>query len=79
MCIRDSRYVVNAREGQILSARVTDVTGPVVMDIRFPGGELIDDASQVLAWEGQLPVGGDFIVDVRCAREASFTLQIAVE
>lgn len=76
---RTRRYVVNAQQGQVLSARLTDVSGPVVLDIRFPGGELIDDASRVLSWEGQLPVGGDYMIDVRCSTQASFTLQISVQ
>ncbi|MBD0268465.1 MAG: serine/threonine protein kinase, partial [Cyanobacteria bacterium Co-bin8] len=75
---RIRRYVVNAQQGQVLSAEAPNVSGPVRLDVRFPGGEPVPGASGVLAWEGQLPVGGDFLIDVQSASQANFTLRIEV-
>ena len=70
------RYVVNAREGQILTARITDSQGPVVFDVLMPGGEMMADASGVVFWQSFLPVGGDYAIDVTSSQAAEFTLEI---
>ncbi|TVP65748.1 MAG: serine/threonine protein kinase [Leptolyngbya sp. LCM1.Bin17] len=75
---RTRRYVVNARSGQMLSLDLPTVSGPVTLDVRFPGGELIPDASRVLSWQGQLPQGGDYLVDVKAPRPSDYTLRVAV-
>ncbi|ASC70138.1 Serine-threonine-protein kinase [Halomicronema hongdechloris C2206] len=75
---RVRRYVVNAREGQILSAELSGVSGPVTLNIRLPGGQLVEDAAKVLAWQGQLPRGGDYLIDVVSPEAAEFTLSISV-
>lgn len=75
---RIRRYVINAQQGQIMNISVPNVGGPVQLDVRFPGGEPVPGATGVLAWQGELPVGGDFIVDVRSSSPADFTLQIAI-
>jgi len=72
------RYVVNAQEGQILSAELSGVSGPVTLNIRLPGGQLVADAAKVLAWEGQLPRSGDYLIDVVSPEDAEFTLSISV-
>lgn len=71
------RYIVNAREGQFLSARVTNTDGGRVdFDVLLPGGEMVADASRLTAWQGLLPVGGDYIIDVQSAQPAEFTMEI---
>ncbi len=72
------RYVVNAREGQIMTVRITDAQGPVGFDVLMPGGEMMADASGVVFWESYLPVGGDYSIDVSAAQSAQFTLEIGV-
>ena len=72
------RYVVNAREGQIMTVRITDAQGPVGFDVLMPGGEMMADASGIVFWESYLPVGGDYSVDVSAAQSAQFTLEIVV-
>ena len=72
------RYVVNAREGQILTVRITEAQGPAGFDVLLPGGEMMADASDIVFWESYLPVGGDYSVDVSADRAAEFTLEIAV-
>ena len=71
------RYIVNAREGQILSARVTaSQGGRADFDVLLPGGEMVADASGIVWWEGILPVGGDYAIDVQAAQRTEFTLEI---
>ena len=72
------RYVVNARQGQIVTVKITQASGPVTFDVSFPGGEPIADAEGVLYWNSYLPLGGDYSVDVRSSSEAEFTLDIQI-
>jgi serine/threonine protein kinase len=73
------RYLVNAQEGQQLNIDLPTVSGPVTFDVRFPDGSIIPDASRVLAWGGELPASGDYLIDVQCSRQANYTLRISVE
>ena len=75
---RIRRYVVNAQQGQTMRIDLPHVTGPVTLDVRFPGGEQIPGAARVLSWQGQLPVGGDYMIDVKCSRPAEYTVSISV-
>lgn len=71
------RYIVNAQEGQILTVKINDPPqGPVTFDLVMPGGALVPDASGIVSWQGFLPTGGDYWVDVRTDREAAFTMEI---
>ena len=72
------RYVVNAQQGQIVTVKITQASGPVTFDVSFPGGEPIADAEGVLYWNSYLPLGGDYSVDVRSSSAAEFTLDIQV-
>ncbi len=73
---RVKRYLVNAREGQVLSTQV--VNGNVTLNIRNPDGELVEDASEVLSWESQLSSSGDYRIDVVAEEETDFILNISV-
>lgn len=75
---RTRRYVVNAQAGQVMTLSLPRVSGPVTIDVRYPGGAQIPDGSGVLAWQGQLSQGGDYLVDVGASRNASYTLQVTV-
>ncbi|MEL6602715.1 MAG: serine/threonine-protein kinase [Cyanobacteria bacterium J06614_10] len=70
------RYAVNAQEGQILSISLLEAQGPVVFDVLMPGGEMVADAEGLQLWEGFLPVGGDYKIDVRANQFSEFTLEI---
>ncbi len=72
---RVRRYLVNAQEGQVLTAQVID---GLVTNIRSPDGELIENASQVLSWESQLTTGGDYQIDVIAPEETDFSLNVEV-
>ncbi len=74
---RIQQYVVNAQEGQILSVEVLDAQGGRVdFDLLMPGGEMVADASNIVAWQGLLPVGGDYIIEVKADESADFTMEI---
>ncbi len=70
------RYLVNAQASQVLSAEL--VEGPVTLNIRYPDGELVEDASRVVFWEAQLPESGDYQIDVVSADTARFRLEVRV-
>lgn len=74
---RIKRYLVRAREGQILTTQVQD--GAVTLNIRYPDGTLVEGAGNVLNWEFLLPAAGSYQVDVVPVRQESpFTLDIGV-
>ncbi len=74
---RSRRYIVNVQEGQVLALELPSVSGPVTLDVRFPNGELIPDASRVLSWQGQLPSSGDYLIDVSSPRPSNYVLTIS--
>ncbi|MGG6241420.1 protein kinase domain-containing protein [Nodosilinea sp. AN01ver1] len=76
---RTRRYVINVQEGQVLALDLPTVSGPVTLDVRFPNGELIPDASRVLSWQGQLPTSGDYLVDVSSPRPSNYVLRVSAE
>ncbi|MEM8610754.1 MAG: serine/threonine-protein kinase [Cyanobacteria bacterium P01_H01_bin.105] len=75
---RVQRYVVNAQQGQIITVKITQASGPVTFDVSFPGGEAIAEADGVLYWNSYLPLGGDYSVDVRSSSDAEFTLDVQI-
>lgn len=72
------QYVVNAREGQIITVQLVDGQGPVSFDVLMPGGEMMADASGVVFWQSYLPVGGDYRINLGANQEAEYTLEIQV-
>jgi hypothetical protein len=71
------RYVVNAQEGQILSVKITGSQGgSPYFDVLMPGGEMVADASGIVWWEGFLPVGGDYAIEVSADQSSEFTLAV---
>jgi hypothetical protein len=71
------RYYVNAQEGQILDAAL-DADGPATFDVRYPNGQLVEDASGLLEWDAQLPASGDYIIDVISPEPTNYTLDVSV-
>lgn len=72
------RYLVNVQEGQQLSVAVTK--GAVTLDIRDPNGQLLEDASRLLNWQGEVPRSGDYQIDVVPIpnKEIDFSLDVSV-
>jgi serine/threonine-protein kinase len=70
------RYVVNAQAGQIMTAEL--LSGAVSFDVRYPNGNLVEDASSVTFWQFSLPESGDYIIDVTADSPSPFELRISV-
>ncbi|MBD2464124.1 protein kinase [Oscillatoria sp. FACHB-1407] len=70
------RYLVNARAGQILNVELIEGAGS--LNIYYPNGQLVEDASGVVFWQAQLPESGDYAIDVLGNQEVDFTLRVSV-
>jgi serine/threonine-protein kinase len=70
------RYLVRAEAGQIMTVEV--VQGDVRLDLNYPDGTPIADASGLRYWEAQLPESGDYQIDVIADDAVEFTLRISV-
>ncbi len=70
------RYVVNAKQGQILTVNALSSDQPVSFELLMPDGTVLPDASQLERWQGFLPLGGDYSVDVTAPERSEFTLEI---
>ncbi|MEM9447724.1 MAG: serine/threonine-protein kinase [Cyanobacteria bacterium P01_E01_bin.6] len=68
------RYLVNVRAGQGL--RLELLEGPVTLSVRFPNGDLVEDASGVVFWEAEVPESGNYQIDVVADDAASFKLEV---
>ncbi|ESA34424.1 serine threonine protein kinase [Leptolyngbya sp. Heron Island J] len=75
---RVQRYVVNAQQGQIITVKIAQASGPVTFDVSFPGGEPIADAEGVLYWNSYLPLGGDYAIDVKSGSTSEFKLDVQI-
>ncbi len=70
------RYVVNAKQGQILTVSTLSSDQPVSFELLMPDGTVLPDASRLERWEGFLPLGGDYSIDVTASDPSQFTLEI---
>ncbi|MGB3787033.1 MAG: serine/threonine-protein kinase [Phormidesmis sp.] len=70
------RYVVNAKQGQILTVSALSSDRPVSFELLMPDGTVLPDASQLERWQGFLPLGGDYSIDVTAPDPSQFTLEI---
>ena len=70
------RYIVNAQEGTILTVRVKNSDKPVSFSLFLPSGDLLADAANLQTWQGFLPQGGDYSIDVVADQLTEFTLEI---
>jgi serine/threonine protein kinase len=71
------RYRVYAQAGQVLSVRIQ--TGGATLDVRYPNGELVENASGLGEWEGKVYRSGEYQVDVKAAEATDFTLDVSVK
>jgi serine/threonine protein kinase len=70
------RYLVNAQANQVLSAEL--VEGPVTLTIRYPNGQVVEDARGVVFWQAQLPESGDYQIDVIATQQSNFRLEVSI-
>lgn len=70
------RYFVRAGKGQVIA--VEPVAGDVTLNIRYPDGEPVEEASGILSWQAQLPTAGDYQIEVLAPEETAFTLNVSL-
>ncbi|MBP0013466.1 MAG: serine/threonine protein kinase [Roseofilum sp. SID3] len=70
------RYLLRVRKDQIMQVKV--IEGNVTLNIRYPTGELIPEAYDLLYWESQVPESGEYIIDVLATESTDFSLDISV-
>lgn len=70
------RYVVSANQGQILTVNTLSSDRPVAFELLMPDGTVLPDASNLERWEGFLPVGGNYSIDVTAPERSEFTIEV---
>ena len=75
---RPKRYLVYAQAGQVLSARIQTGTGAARLNIRYPNGQLVDNASGLGEWEGKVDSSGEYKIDVTAKEATNFTIEVNV-
>lgn len=75
--MRIKRYLVNAQPGQVLKAEI--LQGAVTLNIRYPDGRLVEDASGIVTWSARIFEGGEYQIDVVGTQPTDFTLNVAVQ
>ncbi len=73
---QNKRYLVNVTQGQIL--KVSLVSGAIGLDIRYPNGQLVEDGAMLVQWQGQVPVSGDYQIDVAAGPGINYEIEISV-
>ncbi len=75
---RTKRYLVYAQAGQVLSARIQTGAGAARLDIRYPNGQLVENASGLGEWEGKVDTSGEYKIDVTANEATNFTIEVNV-
>jgi serine/threonine-protein kinase len=70
------RYLLQAKQGQTLQVRLTDNAR---LELRYPNGQPVEDASGITQWSGQLPDSGDYLIDVTAPNTTDFQLNVTLE
>lgn len=74
---RIKRYLVNAQPGQVLKAELLE--GAVTLNIRYPDGSPVENASGVVTWNSQIQSGGEYQIDVIASQPTNFVLEMDVQ
>jgi len=74
---RIRRYVINLRAGEVLEVELDGATAPTSFTILLPTDDPLSGARSVELWEGEVPVGGDYAIDVVADERSEFTLRIS--
>ena len=61
-------FVIGAREGQTLSAKLISRNGFTVLTIFTPDGSNLEGAAQMDEFSGELPASGDYVIRVGMMR-----------
>ena len=71
------RYLINLQPGQVLKAELLE--GAVTLNIRYPDGRPVENASGVVTWNARIFEGGEYQLDVVAAQPTDFLLNLAVQ
>lgn len=74
---RIKRYLVGVQPGQVLKAEL--MQGAVTLNIRYPNGQPVDNASGVVTWNSRIFRGGEYQIDVIATQPTDFTLSVVIE
>lgn len=75
--VQVKRYLVNAQPGQVLKAEI--LAGAVTLNIRYPDGRPVENASGIVTWNARIFEGGEYQIDVLADQPTDFTLNVAVQ
>lgn len=71
------RYLINVKKGQNLSVEVPQAVDASV-DVRYPDGKLIPDASGAKYWQAKVPRDGVYRIDVIASKKTNYELNVSV-
>lgn len=74
---RIKRYLVNAQSGQVLKAEL--LQGAVTLNIRYPDGRPVENASGIVTWNARIFEGGEYQIDVIAPQATDFTLAVGIQ
>ena len=69
-------YLVNAQQGQIMRVNLRESNA--TLEIRDPNNQPLDNASGVVAWNGQLPSDGQYQIEVSASDPTTFNLDVSL-
>jgi len=77
------RYLLNARQGQVLTLKISSVEKNALFDVLTPpnrAGQRTTLKEGVTHWQGKLPASGDYLVVVGSTRgNATYKLQVKIQ
>ena len=74
---RIKRYLVNVQPGQVLKAEI--LQGAVTLNVRYPDGRPVENASSVVTWNARIFEGGEYQIDVMATQPTDFAMTVAVQ
>jgi len=80
---RPVHYVLNARQGQVMTVKLTAPANSISLAIYAPNGSTVKPLDLNLTWSGTLPADGDYRLDVfnalgLGASDVPYTLEVSV-
>ncbi len=71
------RYLISVKKGQNLSVQVPQAVDASV-DVRYPNGKLIPDASGAKVWQAKVASDGEYKIDVIASKKTDFAITVSV-
>ena len=69
--------MINVRPGQVLKAEL--LQGAVTLNIHYPDGRPVENASGVVTWNARIFEGGEYQLDVVATQPTDFLLNLAIQ